>query len=157
MKVTPARFNMFMFFKLPSAWWSGVRLHSLNESECIVKVKHSWINQNPFKSMFWAVQGMAAEMTTGAFLTREINLSGENISMLVSNNTAKFTKKATGKIRFVCNKGLEVKKLIQKAVDTGDSQTLWIDSTGYNEDNLVVSHFSFEWSVKTRKNETNFF
>jgi hypothetical protein len=140
-----------MFFKLPSAWWSGVRLHSLNESECIVKVKHSWINQNPFKSMFWAVQGMAAEMTTGAFLTREINLSGENISMLVSNNTAKFTKKATGKIRFVCNKGLEVKKLIQKAVDTGDSQTLWIDSTGYNEDNLVVSHFSFEWSVKTRK------
>ena len=151
MKVTPARFNMFMFFKLPSAWWSGVRLHSLNESECIVKVKHSWINQNPFKSMFWAVQGMAAEMTTGAFLTREINLSGENISMLVSNNTAKFTKKATGKIRFVCTKGLEVKKLIQKAVDTGDSQTLWIDSTGYNEDNLVVSHFSFEWSVKTRK------
>lgn len=151
MKVTPARFNIFMFFKLPSAWWSGVRLHSLNESECIVKVKHSWINQNPFKSMFWAVQGMAAEMTTGAFLTREINLSGENISMLVSNNTAKFTKKATGKIRFVCNKGLEVKKLIQKAVDTGDSQTLWIDSTGYNEDNLVVSHFSFEWSVKTRK------
>ena len=151
MKVTPARFNMFMFFKLPTAWWSGVRLHSLNESECIVKVKHSWINQNPFKSMFWAVQGMAAEMTTGAFLTREINLSGENISMLVSNNTAKFTKKATGKIRFVCNKGLEVKKLIQKAVDTGDSQTLWIDSTGYNEDNLVVSHFSFEWSVKTRK------
>ena len=151
MKVTPARFNMFMFFKLPSAWWSGVRLHSLNESECIVKVKHSWINQNPFKSMFWAVQGMAAEITTGAFLTREINLSGENISMLVSNNTAKFTKKATGKIRFVCNKGLEVKKLIQKAVDTGDSQTLWIDSTGYNEDNLVVSHFSFEWSVKTRK------
>ena len=151
MKVTPARFNMFMFFKLPSAWWSGVRLYSINDSECIVKVRHSWINQNPFKSMFWAVQGMAAEMTTGAFLTREINLSGENISMLVSNNTAKFTKKATGKIRFVCNKGLEVKKLIQKAVDTGDSQTLWIDSTGYNEDNLVVSHFSFEWSVKTRK------
>ena len=151
MKVTPARFNMFMFFKLPSAWWSGVRLYSINDSECIVKVRHSWINQNPFKSMFWAVQGMAAEMTTGAFLTREINLSGENISMLVSNNTAKFTKKATGKIRFVCNKGLEVKKLIQKAVDTGDSQTLWIDSIGYNEDNLMVSHFSFEWSVKTRK------
>ena len=151
MKVTPARFNMFMFFKLPSAWWSGVRLYSINDSECIVKVRHSWINQNPFKSMFWAVQGMAAEMTTGAFLTREINLSGENISMLVSNNTAKFTKKATGKIRFVCNKGLEVKKLIQKAVDTGDSQTLWIDSIGYNEDNLMVSHFSFEWSVKLRK------
>ena len=112
MKVTPTNFNFFMFFKLPSAWWSGVRLYSINEAECVVKVKHRWINQNPFRSIFWAVQGMAAEMTTGAFLMREINLSGKNISMLVSNNTAKFTKKATGRIRFVCNKGLEVKKLI---------------------------------------------
>ncbi len=151
MKVTPTKFNFFMFFKLPSAWWSGVRLYSINETECVVKVKHRWINQNPFRSIFWAVQGMAAEMTTGAFLTREINLSGKNVSMLVSNNTAKFTKKATGKIRFVCNKGLEIKKLIQKAIDTDEAQTLWIDSTGYNEDEIIVSHFSFEWSVKTRK------
>ena len=150
-KVTPTSINFFMFFKLPSAWWSGVRLHSINEAECVVKLKHRWINQNPFRSIFWAVQGMAAEMTTGAFLMREINLSGKNISMLVSNNTAKFTKKATGRIRFVCNKGLEVKKLIQKAIDTGEAQTLWIDSTGYNEDDTIVSHFSFEWSVKTRK------
>ena len=151
MKVTPARFNIFMFFKLPSAWWSGVRLYEINSEKCIVKVRHRWINQNPFKSMFWAVQGMAAEMTTGAFLTREIELSGHNISMLVANNTAKFTKKATGKIRFVCDQGIEVKKLIKKAIATGEGQTLWIDSKGYNEDNLRVSHFSFEWSVKLRK------
>ena len=140
-----------MFFKLPSAWWSGVRLHEITSNKCVVKVKHMWVNQNPFKSMFWAVQGMAAEMTTGAFLTREIELSGKNIAMLVANNTAKFTKKATGKISFVCDQGLEVKKLIKKAITTGDGQTLWIDSKGYNEDNIVVSHFSFEWSVKLRK------
>jgi hypothetical protein len=54
-----------MFFKLPSAWWSGVRLYEINSDKCIVKVKHRWINQNPFNSMFWAVQGLAAEMTTG--------------------------------------------------------------------------------------------
>ena len=150
MNVTPSRFNMFMFFKLPSAWWSGVRLQTISESKCVVTVKHMWINQNPFRSMFWAVQGMAAEMTTGAFVTREINLSGENISMLVSRNTANFTKKATGTIRFICNDGQKVKKLIKKAVDTGKSQTMWIESKGYNEDNIIVSHFSFEWSIKKR-------
>ena len=52
-----------MFFKLPSAWWSGVRLHEITVEKCVVSVRHRWINQNPFKSMFWAVQGMAAEMT----------------------------------------------------------------------------------------------
>ncbi len=151
MEITPIRFNIFMFFKLPSAWWSGVRLHEITSNKCVVKVKHMWVNQNPFKSMFWAVQGMAAEMTTGAFLTREIELSGKNIAMLVANNTAKFTKKATGKISFVCDQGLEVKDLINKAIATGDGQTLWIDSKGYNEDNIMVSHFSFEWSIKLRK------
>jgi hypothetical protein len=71
--------------------------------------------------------------------------------MLVANNTAKFTKKATGQISFVCDQGIEVKKLIEKAITTGDGQTLWIDSKGYNEDKILVSHFSFEWSVKLRK------
>ena len=151
MKFTPSKLNTFTFFKLPSVWWCGIRVTKIENSFCEVKVVHRWINQNPFKSMFWAVQGMAAEMTTGAFLTREINLSGQNISMLVANNTAKFTKKATGKIRFVCTQGIEVKELINKAISTGDGQTLWIDSKGYNEDNVMVSQFSFEWSVKLRK------
>ena len=148
---TPSRINFWSFLKLPSVWWCGIRVTRFESDLCEAKVKHTWINQNPFKSMFWAVQGMAAEMTTGAFLTREINSSGHNISMLVANNTAKFTKKATGQIRFVCDQGLQVKQLINKAITTGDGQTLWINSKGYNEDNIVVSHFSFEWSVKLRK------
>ena len=75
----------------------------------------------------------------------------EKIFPCWSNNTAKFTKKTTGKIRFVCDQGLEVKKLINKTITTGDGQTLWIDSKGFNEENIMVSHFSFEWSVKLRK------
>lgn len=43
--------------------------------------------------MFWAVQGMAAELTTGVLIMREIKQSGERISMLVAHNKASFTKK----------------------------------------------------------------
>mgnify|MGYP005989305317 FL=1 len=56
-----SRFNMYLFFKLPAAWWSGVRLRSLSTQQAVVTVRHRWINKNPFNSMFWAVQGMAAE------------------------------------------------------------------------------------------------
>ena len=31
-------------------------------------VKHRWINQNPFNSMYFAVQAMAAELSTGALV-----------------------------------------------------------------------------------------
>ncbi|MBN08951.1 MAG: thioesterase [Flavobacteriaceae bacterium] len=140
-----------MLFKLPAAWLTGVRVIEATSERCVVNIRHRWINQNPFNSIFWAVQGMAAEMTTGFFITREINKSGRNISMLVAKNKAIFTKKATGKINFICNQGLEVKKIIDKAITTGNGQTLWIDSKGYNENDVMVSHFSFEWSVKLRK------
>ena len=62
------QYNLYNFFNLPSVWWCGVRVKSVDEKSCLVKVRHSWINQNPFKSMFWAVQGMAAELTTGILL-----------------------------------------------------------------------------------------
>ena len=125
----------------------GIRVNSISEKSATVKVKHRWINQNPFNSMFWAVQGMAAELATGVLLTSAIRESGAKISMLVLNNKANFSKKATGRIRFQCDQGLEVKAAVAKTVETGASQTIWMDATGTDEQGDVVSHFSFEWTL----------
>ena len=102
MKISPRKLNAFLSFKLPVAFLCGVRTKHLDEEQCRVSVKHRWINQNPFNSMFWAVQGMAAELTTGALVMSKIKESGRPISMLVANNNASFTKKATGRIYFIC-------------------------------------------------------
>ena len=103
-----------MLFKLPAAWLSGVRLSLINDSRCEVKVKFKWINQNPYRSMFWAVQGMAAELTTGMLVTKEIRERNVNISMLVTSNSSKFLKKATGRITFSCDQGFDVKKVFDE-------------------------------------------
>ena len=150
MGVTAQKFNQFTFFKLPAAWWTGVRVKSLNGDTCVVTVKHSWRNQNPFKSMFWAVQGMAAELSTGAMVINEIRKSGRKISMLVANNNANFSKKATGKITFTCNDGHLIKEAIDQTVATGEGQTFWMKSVGVNEQGVVVSTFNFEWTVKVK-------
>ena len=78
------KFNTYLFFKLPAAWWCGVRLKRITENTAEVSVTHRWINQNPFNSMFWAVQGMAAELSTGAMVIDQIKQSGQSISMLVA-------------------------------------------------------------------------
>ncbi|MCB4798889.1 DUF4442 domain-containing protein [Neotamlana laminarinivorans] len=150
MKLTPKKLNMFTMLKLPSAFLCGVRTKFINEEKCIVTVKHRWINQNPFKSMFWAVQGMAAEFSTGALMIAKIQASGKRISMLVTTNNASFTKKATGKITFTCNDGNLIDDAIAKAVETGEGQTLWMKSEGVNEEGIVVSTFNFEWSIKVK-------
>ena len=144
------KFNAFTFFKLPSAWWCGVRLKYMDEQRTIVTVRYNWFNQNPFKSMFWAVQGMAAELSTGTMVINQIKDSGKKISMLVASNKASFSKKATGKITFTCEDGHLIKEAIDKTVATGEGETFWMKSVGVNEDGVVVSTFNFEWTVKMK-------
>jgi hypothetical protein len=150
MILSPSKLNTFLFFKLPSAFWCGVRVKSISNEACIVVVTHRWFNQNPFKSMYFAVQAMAAELTTGALVMIQIKKSGKNISMLVSNNNGNFTKKATGRITFTCNDGKLIEEAILKTITTGDGQTIWMKSIGVNEKGEQVSEMNFEWSIKVK-------
>tara|TARA_B110000977_G_C11027267_1_gene473754 strand:- start:1155 stop:1598 length:444 start_codon:yes stop_codon:yes gene_type:complete len=142
--------NTLSFFALPAAWICGVRVDSIIKDKCVVRVKHRWINQNPFKSLFWAVQGMAAEMAGGLLLMNKINKSGQSIAMLLVGSSSVFTKKATGKILFTYDQGEELDKLIIDAVTTKLPQTITIKTKGVNEKGDVVSEFSFDWSIKLR-------
>jgi hypothetical protein len=150
MNISPRKLNAFLSFKLPSAYLCGVRTKFIDDVQCQVSVKHRWINQNPFNSMFWAVQGMAAELTTGALVMAKIKDSGHPISMLVANNNASFTKKATGRINFLCTDGPKIDEAINRAIASGEGQTIWMNSVGTNEDGVEVSSFNFEWTIKVR-------
>ncbi len=150
MKISPSRLNTFLMFKLPAAYLTGVRTKHIDDKVCVVSVKHRWINQNPFNSMFWAVQGMAAELTTGALVMKKIRESGKKVSMLVANNNASFTKKATGRITFKCDEGNKIDKAIARAIETGEGQTVWLNSNGINKDGVEVSSFNFEWTLKVK-------
>lgn len=151
MTVSLRKLNLFLLFKLPAAYFCGVRTKSLSDTTCEVSVKHRWINQNPFKSMFWAVQGMAAELTTGALVMSKIKSSGQKMSMLVTSNNATYSKKATGRILFTCNQGQAIDDLITKAIQTGEGQSIVLNSKGINSEGIQVSDFNFEWSIKVKR------
>lgn len=144
------KINAFLFFKLPAAWWVGVRLRTIDNRKAVVTVTHRWINQNPFRSMYWAVQGMAAELSTGVMVSSHIRQLGKPISMLVANNKATFTKKATGRITFTCADGHKIHEALNQTLQTGEGQTFWMKSTGVNKEGITVSEFSFEWTIKLK-------
>lgn len=144
------KLNTFLFVKLPSAFWCGVRVKEISESHCKVSVKHRWINQNPFNSMYFAVQAMAAELATGALVIAKIKASGKPISMLVANNKGTFTKKATGRINFLCEDGNKLDDAIKKTIETKEGQTIWMQSIATNEKGETVSIMDFEWTIKAK-------
>ena len=142
-----------MIYKLPIAFIAGLRLVKIDDEKAEIRVKHSWINQNPFRSMYFAVQAMAAEISTGLMVFRKIDQSGKSISMLVTNQEAIFTKKATGWNYFKCVDGNLISDAIDKAVETKEGQTVWVTSRAEDASGDMVSEFKFQWSIKERSSK----
>lgn len=145
-----ALFNKMLLFKIPIAKIAGLKLHSFDGNTSQISVKLGWLNQNPFKSMFWAVQGMAAEFSTGILCIDKIQKSHHKFSMLVVGLQANFTKKAVGKIIFTCEQGAELDEILQKAIKTKEGQILKMRSIGIDEKGDQVAEFFFTWSFKVK-------
>lgn len=150
-KFTADNLNRFLLVKLPSAYLSGIRVHSISSTEATAKVRHRWINQNPFRSLYWATQGMAAELVAGLLLMNKIRNSGHRVSMLVVSQQGDFHKKATGRITFVCSQGAVIDRYLDRAIETGEGVTFTLDAEGFDEDQVCVSSFRFTWSIKLKK------
>ncbi|MDA0780434.1 MAG: DUF4442 domain-containing protein [Bacteroidetes bacterium] len=148
MKITPATINRYTLFKLPAAYFTGVRVRAINDDSCKVSVRLGWANKNPFRSMFWAVQGMAAELTTGVLLMRTLAQKNTKASMLVIETKATFSKKAVGTIVFNCAQGAIISKTIEEAHK--EPQQVWLHAIGIDESGDEVCSFSFLWSIKMK-------
>lgn len=143
-------FNLFVWTKVPIAKIAGLRLRHLDAAGCQMQVTHGWLNQNPFKSMFWAVEGMAAEFSTGILADWHIRRSGQRYAMLVVAMSASFTKKAVGTIVFRCDQGEAIAAALELARTTGEPQVLQLRSIGTDESGEQVAEFFFTWSFKAR-------
>ena len=146
----PFKFGFFLFKKLPAAWIAGLRMKKFEAEECVVIVRHQWLNQNPFQSMYFAVQSMAAEMTTGMLAFGQIYQRNPSVSMLVVGMQSKFHKKATGHITFTCTDGILIANTIEEALSTGQGHSITCYSIGKNKEGEIVSEFWFTWSFKAK-------
>ncbi len=145
------QFTFFKIVKLPAAFVAGLKVGKFSAEEVIILVRHGWLNQNPFKSMYFAVQSMAAEMSTGLFAFAQTYKRNPTISMLVIKVDGNFYKKATGVISFTCKDGAKVEAIIEECISTGEGRTLVCNSIGKNEQGEIVSEFFITWSFKSKK------
>ena len=150
MQFTLRKINRFLLIKLPSAYFTGVRVTHIEDNIAVVKVKHRWISQNPFNSLYYGVQSMAAELSTGILVMKKIYATGKPISMLVTKQAAEFTKKGRGVVSFTCVDGKKIDQVIADTIKTGEGQTVFLQSEALNEKGEIVSSFDFEWSIRVK-------
>lgn len=144
------KFGLFKIFKLPLAYITGIKLLELTPAKAVASVKYKYINTNPFKSLYFAVLAMTAELSTGALALFTIAKHKKSIAVLVVESHGKFYKKATGKINFVCEDGERFDEIISHCVEQDSPETLVANTKGYNEQNELVCEYNFTWSFKVR-------
>lgn len=146
----PFKARLYLLTKLPSAFFSGVRVLIAEENKCVVTVPYKWFSQNPFKSTYFACLSMAAEMSTGLLGLAQVYKKVPAVSMLVLKVQGNFIKKAVGRTTFTCEEGADIRQTIEAAVSGREGKIITVKSIGRNAANEIVAEFDITWSFKVK-------
>ncbi|MFH1000073.1 MAG: DUF4442 domain-containing protein [Bacteroidota bacterium] len=144
------RLKLFMLRNLPLGFFVGLRVISISKKGAEVSVPYKYLNKNPFKSIYFAVLSMAAELSTGILAMAAVYDSRVAVSMLVFDMNAKFIKKAKGKIVFKCEQGEEIAKTVEACVLENVGKTVTVSSVGVDKAGNTVAEFHFTWTFKPK-------
>ncbi|HRG58019.1 MAG TPA: DUF4442 domain-containing protein [Bacteroidia bacterium] len=144
------KFRSLMFFQIPLIWFSGIKVRVFERNSCQIKLPFTRRTKNPFRSVYFAAQCMAAELSTGLMVMAETLESGKKCSMLVTNMQANFVKKADQDIVFTCEPNEIIMNAIQNSIASNEPVKFSLKSVGKMQDGMVVAEFEFEWSLKIK-------
>ena len=140
----------FMAVKMPLGLFAGLRVRSLSMEGCETTVPYGWRSTNPFRSIYFAAQSMAAELSTGAIAMLAVEATPQPVAMLITGLEASFSKKATARTTFTCEAGGQIFAAVQAAAVSGEPVTVQAETVGRMADGTEVSRFVFTWSFKRR-------
>ena len=145
------QFAFYLLFSPPMGWIAGLRVREINEHRCVTSVPFKWLNKNPFKSTYFAVQSMAAELSTATACLLAVQGQQPSVAFIIVDLKANFTKKATDRVYFTCEDTKKAFDAVQQCIASGESTQATFKTVGKMKDGTIVSEFEFTWSFKQRK------
>jgi hypothetical protein len=147
--LNPIKFRFFEWKRLPSLAFWRVKVKNCTPDETAIAIPYRWLTQNPFRSTYFAALSGAAELSTGLLAMIAIEGRGA-VSMLITGMEGEFIKKAKTTTTFICQEGPAIQEVVQKAIDTGEGQTIRVCTQGYDAEEQIVARFYFTWSFKVK-------
>jgi len=142
--------KLFMMKHMPMGWIAGLRIITFDKGKAQVSVRYKFLNKNPFRSIYFAVLSMAAELSSGILALAATRSADVPISMLVLKMKADFLKKARTTIVFTCDDGKKIAETVARSIETGEGQMLEVSSSGYDTEGDKVAEFTFTWTFKPK-------
>ncbi|MCB9662852.1 MAG: DUF4442 domain-containing protein [Alphaproteobacteria bacterium] len=140
----------FNLAKMPLGVAAGLRVDRIDAQACVVSLPGGWRTQNPFGSMYWAAQGMAAEMATGVHGYVLTQAAPVPVRMILSGCQGEFTRMCKGRGTFHFTQGDAVRARIEETLATGRALTCDTEVVGYDAGGEQVSRWTFTWAFRAR-------
>lgn len=145
------KMRLFMLMKLPMGLLAGLKIQELTAHQTTVSVPFKYLNKNPFKSIYFAVQSMAAELSTATACMIAVHGHNPSVAFIIVDLKANFLKKANGRTYFTCQDNANAFEAVRQCMESGESATARFKTVGKLADGTVVSEFEFTWSFKQRR------
>lgn len=157
MNLIPPKFRgttmirMFGLLKVPMLFYIRPSVIKLDDNETIIKIKLNRRTKNHLNSMYFGALAAGADCAGGISAIKQIEESGENISLVFKDLHADFLKRAEGDTLFTCSQGKEIKDLIDRAIESKERENLLLNVVATTPDkfeNVPVAKFTLTLSVK---------
>lgn len=146
----PLAITAFMGAKMPLGVAAGLRVDQIDRASCTVTLPGGWRTRNPFGSMYWAAQGMAAEMATGIHGYVLCSAAPVPVRMILSGCEGSFSRMCMGRGRFVFDQGPRIEEALARTLASGEGVTCPTEVVGYDPSGVEVSRWTFTWAFRAK-------
>ena len=142
----------FGLTKVPLIWWCRPKVveHTDERLEIIIPLRFR--TKNHLGSMYFGVLAVGADVTGGFLAMDPIMESGRKVALVFKDFKADFLKRPEGDVHFYCDDGLEIRKLVKRAIETGGRHnfTMLIEARVPSVSMDIVARFRLTLSLKDK-------
>lgn len=136
------------FFKIPMLWFVRPKVISIDENECVVKIRLRRRTRNHVRSMYFGAMAVGADLSAGLHTFYFAGKDQNRMHFVFKSMACEFLKRAESDVRFISREGDKIKATVEKARESGERQNQEVMVEGVDNENEVVATFKMVVSVK---------
>lgn len=144
----------FGLLKVPVLFFISPTVEELSATRCMVRVPLNKRTKNHLNSMYFGVLAAGADCAGGLIAMRQIQDEGDLVSLVFKDFQANFLKRAEGDTLFTCEDGEAIRKLVQKATESGERESMpvrVVATVPSKLGNEPVAEFTLTLSLKRKR------
>ena len=146
------KLRLFGIVYIPMLFYARPSVTEISDAKIVVKIPLSRRTKNHLGSMYFGALSVGADCAAGTFAMFLIQQRPERISLIFSECSAEFLKRAEGDVDFCCTQGREISDLVAQAAlsDERVEMPVRVVATVPKQGSEPVATFTLTLSLKRR-------